>query len=627
MPHDVTKNEEALHDQTNLLAKAELLKVFGIMAVALCVCFIDQNGIGVLLPSIARDLNAQSTISWAGTSALIANTVFQVLYGRLSDLFGRKIVILSALVLLAFSDLICGLAPNATVLYVFRGLAGVANGGITSLSMMIVSDVVTLQQRGKYQGILGTMVGLGNAIGPLIAAGFDQHTTWRGLFYLLAPLVLVAAVASWKWLPSNMPKLEFRKTLVKVDFLGLVFGTAAIILVLIPVSEGGHGVAWDSAEVVAMLTVGAVCAVAFVVVEWRFAKLPMMPCTFPYPSLPIPFPFHLPASPPTTHPTPPLTPSPTVSMFQKPSVTAMLLQNLLFGACYYTYLYYLPLYYQNVHSLSTLTSALLLLPLVVAQSLLSILSGQYISRLNRYAEVIWAGFAIWTLGSGLLVQAGRDTSLVSVAVWLALVGAGTGCVFQPTLVALQAHCAKSQRAVVTSNRNFLRSLGGAVGLAVSAALLGNVLQGSLPPELQYVAKSTFATPDLSAFSPEQREVVKEAYAEASRAVFVFCTPLMGVCLALCAVIRDRGLQRKEERVVETEVVEEVGRGEGADVEKSGAVDVVAGTDVVEEKGVAMARSGRQIDEDGGEEEGLSRRPSVMSQNSEKSEKSEECRQG
>jgi MFS family permease len=116
--------EQALHDQTQLLPKKELLIVFSIIALSLCICAAEQNGIGVLLPSIARDLDAQATITWAGTSALIANTVFQVLYGRLSDLFGRKKIMLSALVLLALCDLACGLSINSTMLYIFRGLAG-----------------------------------------------------------------------------------------------------------------------------------------------------------------------------------------------------------------------------------------------------------------------------------------------------------------------------------------------------------------------------------------------------------------------------------------------------------------------------------------------------------------------
>jgi len=543
MAKDKIDHEAALHDQTNLLPKRQLIPVFFIMALSLCVCFIDQNGIGVLLPDIAKDLHAQSTIAWAGTSALIANTVFQVLYGRLSDLFGRKKMLVSALVLLAFSDLICGLAPNSTVLYVFRGLAGVANGGITSLTMMIVSDIVTLRQRGKYQGILGTMVGTGNAIGPLIAAGFAEHTTWRGLFYLLAPIGICAAISSWRFLPSNMPKTNFRETVGKVDFWGLLFGTLAIILILIPVSEGGHGMPWSSPTIIAMLSVGSVCAVLFIVAEWKWAKLPMMP----------------------------------LSMYTRLSVAVMLLQSFLLGACYYSYLYYLPLYYQNVRGYSVLKSALLLLPLVGPQSLFSIMSGLYMSRMNRYGEILWIGFAFWTLGSGLLITCNKDTSPAMTSGFLVLIGTGTGFTFQPTLVALQAHCSKAQRAVVTSNRNFLRSLGGAVSLAVSAALLGNVLKSSLPPDLQYVASSTFATPDLATFSHSDRLLIEDAYASASRAVFIWCCPLIGACFLGCAFIKDQGLQRKEEKVEEKAQQEQLSQGrlqDGSDVEKSdGVVDV------------------------------------------------------
>jgi MFS family permease len=198
--------EAAIFDQTNLLPKKQLLTVFGVLALSLFISFVDQNGIGVALPTIGQDLHAEATISWAGISALIANTIFQVLYGRMSDLFGRlthhyllqheftdlclgrKAVFLSALALLAVCELLCGLSQNATMLYVFRGLAGVANGGITSLSMMIVSDIITLKERGKYQGILGSFVGLGNMVGPFLAAAFIQHSTWRGFFWLISPL-------------------------------------------------------------------------------------------------------------------------------------------------------------------------------------------------------------------------------------------------------------------------------------------------------------------------------------------------------------------------------------------------------------------------------------------------------
>lgn len=135
--------------ESNILSKPKLLLVFSGLAFALFISFIDQNSIGVALPTIGEDLNAATTISWAGTSSLIANTVFQVLYGRLSDIMGRKVVFLTAVGLLALGDLLCSFAKTGPQLYAFRGISGVGNGGITALSMMIVSDIVTLENRGK----------------------------------------------------------------------------------------------------------------------------------------------------------------------------------------------------------------------------------------------------------------------------------------------------------------------------------------------------------------------------------------------------------------------------------------------------------------------------------------------
>lgn len=190
---------------------------------------------------------------------------------------------MSALALLTISDLLCGLSQNATMLYVFRGLAGVANGGITSLAMMIVSDVVTLKERGKYQGVLGACVGLGNMVGPFAAAAFVQHSTWRGLFWVISPLAAVCGVICFFTLPK--PKLtskpDYRALSRKIDYWGILTASAGIVLILIPVSGGGSYFAWDSAMIISMLVVGGCCLLAFLFVEYRVALLPMMPCQSP----------------------------------------------------------------------------------------------------------------------------------------------------------------------------------------------------------------------------------------------------------------------------------------------------------------------------------------------------------
>lgn len=232
----------------------------------------------------------------------------------------------------------------------------------------------------------------------------------------------------------------------------------------------------------------------------------------------------------------------------------MLLQNFLFGVVAYSQTYYLPLFFQNARRLSPLISASIMLPLTASQMISSILSGRYISRFERYGEVIWLGFFLWTLGVGLTCMFNRDTPIWAIVVILFVQGLGVGAVFQPVLVALQAHCTKAQRAVVISNRNFIRSLGGAVGLAISAAALQNSLHRAMPKEFHFLALSSYDTPDFASLDPKQIAQILQAYATASRTVFIMNVPFMGLCLLGCFFIKDRGLQRPDEVMEKVEVI-------------------------------------------------------------------------
>jgi MFS family permease len=272
------EREDNLQDQENILPKGRLLVVFGCLALVQMFSFMDQNGVSVALPTIAADLHAENTIPWAGTSSLIANTVFSVLYGRLSDIFGRKPIFLIACSLLALADLLCGLAQNATMFYICRALAGLAGGGITNLAMIFVSDIVTLEERGKYQGIIGASVGLGNLAGPFLAAGFvGTHASWRGFFWFLAPVVTACTVVASFLLPSTRFSNAFREKLKNIDYLGCLTSSAAIILILIPISGGGLYFQWESPMVISMLAIGSCAFLVFLFIEWKLADLPMMP--------------------------------------------------------------------------------------------------------------------------------------------------------------------------------------------------------------------------------------------------------------------------------------------------------------------------------------------------------------
>ncbi|KAE8149477.1 C6 transcription factor [Aspergillus avenaceus] len=378
--------------------------------------------------------------------------------------------------------------------------------------MIIVSDVVTLEQRGKYQGILGAALGTGNVIGPFIAAAFIMKSTWRGLFWLISPLSACSIVVGYFLIPNNAPKDSLKENLKRIDFYGIIASSIGIICLLIPISGGGSYFQWDSALVISMLTIGGCSLVVFVFIEWRIATLPMLPMV----------------------------------LFKNHVIRTLFLQSFLLGAVYQAYLYYLPLFYQNAKAWSPMVSAALTAPLVACQSLGSIASGQYISRRKRYGEVIWTGFGFWTLGAGLMLLFDRNTSPGVIAVVVLLIGIGVGFTFQPTLVAFQAHCTKSHRAVVISNRNFFRCLGGACGLAVSAAILQATLKSNLPGGYEHLSHSTYSLPSRTGISDTDWEEILSAYAKASRAVFILQVPLIGICFLACVFIKDRGLERPKE---------------------------------------------------------------------------------
>lgn len=386
----------------------------------------------------------------------------------------------------------------------------------------------------RYQGILGSCVGGGNVIGPFLAAAFIEKSTWRGLFWLLCPLAITSGVMVLFILPGSKVTGDPKGKLKAIDFIGVTFSTIAILLLLIPISGGGTYFLWSSPMVIAMLTLGSISTVLFIVTEWKLALMPMMP----------------------------------LRLYQDPAICAILVQNFLFGIVYYSHLYYLPIYYQNTRQFSPLSAAALTIPFVAGQAIFSILSGQYVSRTKRYGEVIWTGFALWTLGDGLVLLFSRTLDTWKIVLILIVAGAGVGNVFQPTLVAAQAHSRKHDRAVVISVRNFLRSLGGAIGLALSSAVFSNVLAktlNSLADSIPAATKgailaSILRVPDLSQLSEVQQDGILDAYMASSRAVFTMWSPLMGVCLLLCFPIKDRGLTRpgeekKEEQQQDTTISE------------------------------------------------------------------------
>ncbi|CAN3476382.1 citrate exporter 1 [Diutina catenulata] len=512
------------HSNTSL-SRGKLIISLIALSSGLFASFCDQTGVTVALPIIAEQIGAEQSINWAGTASLLANTVCQVLFGRLADIFGRKNILMTSLLISCFSDLACGLAQTPIQFFIFRAFSGIGTGGIQSLTMVMLSDICTLQERGKYQGILGAQVGLGNAVGPFLMAAFAEHTnSWRNFYYMLAPLNLLLAVAVYVLIDTKQQTkklsgvLTRREKLMKLDYLGMLFSTAGLTLILVPLSSGGSTYPWDSAKVIVMFIVGGLCLVTFVFVEWKVPELPMIP----------------------------------LRLFKRRSLNLILTSNFLFGIAYYGFMYYLPYYYQIVRGQTSVMSSVLLLPFVVPQALASITSGRIVSATGQWKWVVLGGYSLWTLGCGLLLLFSRHTNYGAVCVILACIGVGVGFTFQPTMVAAQSHAKRGDRAVVISTRNVLRSFGGSVGVAVAGTIVSNSILNKIDEGSYGIDKlsSSFVDHwkqhiyqhiDTANITHDQLRAVQRVYMYAIRNFFYLMVPLIGLCLISTLFVGDHGL--------------------------------------------------------------------------------------
>lgn len=236
----------------------------------------SRTCIATAMPQIAADLQAGSSITWVGTAFLVASTTTQVISSHLSDIFGRKSCLLVSIAIFSAGNLFSGFATSAAWLYAGRGLAGLGAGGINSLSLIVISDVVSLRDRGMYISLMGIPVALGLGVGPLLGGALAQHASWRWSIWISVPLSVGSLPVVWWLLPLKSVPGRMVDKMRTVDWGGCVLSLAAIVLLLVPTSAGGTSWAWEAPESIAMFVVGGVVAVAFVVVEY-YHPLPILP--------------------------------------------------------------------------------------------------------------------------------------------------------------------------------------------------------------------------------------------------------------------------------------------------------------------------------------------------------------
>jgi EmrB/QacA subfamily drug resistance transporter len=417
--------------------------VFSGLVLVMLLASLDQTIVATALPTIVGDLGGLKDLSWVVTAYLLAQTVVTPLYGKLGDLYGRKVVLQAGLVIFLAGSALCGQAQNLTELILFRAIQGLGGGGLMVSAQAAIGDVVPPSDRGRYNGIFGAVFGVSSVAGPLLGGFFTDNLGWRWIFYINLPLGIAAFAVLARTLPSVTERVHHQ-----IDYLGTALLAAALSAIVLMCTLGGSQYAWDSSLIIGLGLTGVVGLVGFVLTERRAAE-PVLPLRL----------FR-------------------ISVFAVTSVVGLIIGFALFGS-----ITYLPTFLQVVNGASATASGLELLPLMGGLLITSMVSGQLISRTGRYRPFPIAGTALMVLGLFLLSRMDAHTSTATASLFMFVLGSGLGLVMQVLVLAVQNAVDYSELGVATSAATLFRSMGGSVGTAVLGSIFAGHLTSSLAAKL------------------------------------------------------------------------------------------------------------------------------------------------
>jgi EmrB/QacA subfamily drug resistance transporter len=471
---------------------------------------LDQTIVATALPTIVSDLGGMNHLSWVVTAYLLASTAGTPLWGKLGDQYGRKNLFQAAIVIFLAGSALCGLAQTMEQLIAFRFLQGLGGGGLLSLTMAMVGDLVPPRERGRYQGVFGSVFGATSVLGPLLGGLFVDHLSWRWVFYVNLPVGIVALLVV-----AAVLHLPVRRRRHRIDYAGTALIAAVASCLVIIASLGGSTWDWASWQIAATALLGAMCLVAFVRVERRAAE-PVLP----------------------------------LDLFRQRTFTLCCAISFVVGFAMFGALTYLPTFLQVVHGVSPTMSGVHLLPMVLGLLLSSTLSGQLISHTGRWKVYPLAGTLVASLGLVLLHFLDENSGNTLMSVYLAVFGLGIGMVLQVIVLAVQNAVRYEELGVATSGVTFFRSIGAAFGVAVFGTVftsrlddnLSAALRGAdLPPGVD--VDTLLHDPNgIGALPGAVRARVLSSYADAITDVFLFAVPLVLVAHLLAWALREERLR-------------------------------------------------------------------------------------